>query len=155
MKKPETEQVEGKIMAKPSKKRAVKTSGTDTISALRNVPEAKIFIGDSPVHGQGVFAAVPIRKGEVIERCPYIVIDDDDLQDENRLNDYLFTSPDVKTDYLVVMGFGMMYNHSSDANSEWEIDDDNRFVRFSAVRDIAPGEEIFQDYGEEYWKTRE
>jgi len=155
MKKPETEQVEEKIMAKPSKKRAVKTSGSDTSSALRHVPEAKIFIGDSPVHGQGVFAAVPIRKGEVIERCPYIVIDDDDLQDENRLNDYLFTSPDVKTDYLVVMGFGMMYNHSSDANSEWEIDDDNRFVRFSAARDIAPGEEIFQDYGEEYWKTRE
>lgn len=143
------------MMAKPSKKKAMTASGTGASSSLENVPETKIFIGDSPVHGQGVFAAVPIKKGEVIERCPYIVIDDDDLQEENRLNDYLFTSPDVKTDYLVVMGFGMMYNHSSDANSEWEIDDDNRFVRFSAVRDIAPGEEIFQDYGEEYWKTRE
>jgi len=155
MKNTETEQVENRIMAKASKKIAEKTLCAETSSDSRHVPETKICIGDSPVHGQGVFAAVPIRKGEVIERCPYIVIDDDDLQDENRLNDYLFTSPDVKTDYLVVMGFGMMYNHSSDANSEWEIDDDNRFVRFSAVRDIAPGEEIFQDYGEEYWKTRE
>lgn len=147
--------VEDQMMVKPSKKKAMTRSATGASSSLENVPETKIFIGDSPVHGQGVFAAVPIKKGEVIERCPYIVIDDDDLQEENRLNDYLFTSPDVKTDYLVVMGFGMMYNHSSDANSEWEIDDDNRFVRFSAVRDIAPGEEIFQDYGEEYWKTRE
>ena len=118
-------------------------------------PQIRIVVGDSPVHGQGVFAAVDIAKGEVVERCPYIVIDDDDLQDENRLNDYLFTSPDAATDYLVVMGLGMMYNHSNDANSEWEIDADNRFVRFTAVRDIKAGEEIFQNYGEEYWKTRE
>ena len=115
----------------------------------------RIVVGDSPVHGQGVFAAVDITKGEVVERCPYIVIDDDDLKDENRLNDYLFTSPDEATDYLVVMGYGMMYNHSDDANSEWEIDKDNRFVRFTALRDIRAGEEIFQNYGEEYWKTRE
>ena len=90
----------------------------------------KIYVGDSPIHGQGVFAAVDIKKGEVIERCPYLVIDDDDLAEENRLNDYLFTSPDVATDYLVIMGYGMMYNHSSDANAEWEIDDDNPLSNF-------------------------
>lgn len=119
-------------------------------------PLKKITIGDSPIHGQGVFAAVDIKAGEVIERCPYLVIDDDDLAEENRLNDYLFTSPDVSTDYLVIMGFGMMYNHAPEPNAEWEIDDtDNRFVKFSATKDIAAGEEIFQDYGEEYWKTRE
>lgn len=118
-------------------------------------PDIKITVADSPVHGQGVFALVDIKKGEVIERCPYIVIDDDDLQDENRLNDYLFTSPDASTDYLVVMGYGMMYNHHDKANSEWEIDEDNRFVRFTAMRNIKKGEEIFQNYGEEYWKTRE
>ena len=82
-----------------------------------------------------LFAAVDLKKGEVIERCPYLVIDDDDLAEENRLNDYLFTSPDASTDYLVIMGYGnlMMYNHSSDPNAEWEIDDDNRFVKFSAL----------------------
>ena len=34
------------------------------------------------VYGQGVFAAVDLKKGEVIERCPYLVIDDDDLAEE-------------------------------------------------------------------------
>ena len=124
-------------------------------TSRRETPESRIVVGDSSIHGQGVFAAVDIAKGEVVERCPYIVIDDDDLRDENRLNDYLFTSPDAATDYLVVMGYGMMYNHSDDANSEWEIDTDNRFVLFTAKRDISAGEEIFQDYGEEYWRTRE
>lgn len=115
----------------------------------------KIAIQDSPLHGQGVFALQDIAAGEMIERCPYIVIDDDDLADANRLNDYLFSSPDRKGDYLVVLGFAMMYNHADDANAEWEIDpEDNRFILFSATRNISRGEEITQDYGAEYWTSR-
>ena len=52
----------------------------------------KIIVKESPVHGLGVFAAVDLAAGDTLERCAYIVIDDDDLQEENRLNDYLFTS---------------------------------------------------------------
>ena len=52
------------------------------------------------------------------------MIDDDDLQSTNRLNDYLFTSPDDPNDYLCVMGCGMVYNHGDPANAEWQIDDD-------------------------------
>ena len=59
-------------------------------------------------------------------------------------------------DYLVVLGLGMVYNHSFSPNAEWEIyEKDGRFVRFFALRDIKKGEEIFHDYGEEYWDTRE
>ena len=115
----------------------------------------KIIVKESPVHGLGVFAAVDLAAGDTLERCAYIVIDDDDLQEENRLNDYLFTSPDAATDYLVVMGCGMLYNHSDKANASWEVDEtDNRFLRFYADRDIKAGEEIFHDYGSEYWSTR-
>jgi len=121
-------------------------------STLSSFP---IMIGSSPGHGQGVFAARVIAEGEIIERCPYIVIDDDDLADVNRLQDYLFTSPDQPGDYLCVMGYGMVYNHSDKPNAEWKIDDDDiQFVRFTALRPIADGEEIFQSYGDEYWATR-
>ena len=54
----------------------------------------KIIVKDSTLHGLGVFACIDFVPGDVLERCPYIVIDDDDLQEINRLNDYLFTSPD-------------------------------------------------------------
>ena len=114
----------------------------------------KLKIQNSPLHGLGVFAAYDIVKGEVIERCPYIVIDDDDLQEANRLNDYLYNSPDRVGDYLCMMGFGMLYNHGNPANAEWQIDDDNRFVRFTALNDISAGDEIVHDYGDEYWDTR-
>ena len=73
-------------------------------SKLANGQAALIEVRDSKLHGLGVFACVDLPKDSVIERCFYLVIDDDDLQEINRLNDYLFTSPDVKTDYLCVLG---------------------------------------------------
>ena len=116
----------------------------------------KYQIKDSKKHGLGVFAKQDFKSGDIIERCPYIVIDDEDLQEENRLNDYLFTSPDCPTDYLVMMGVGMLFNHACPGNCEWEIDStDNRFVLFKATCEIKSGNEIFHDYGEEYWQTRD
>lgn len=123
--------------------------------SIRNYMIMKICVKDSPVHGLGVFATEDIPEGGLIELCPYLVIDDDDLQETNRLNDYLFTSPDDPGDYLVLMGFGMLYNHGDPANAEWQIDDtDNRFVRMTAARHIKKGEEILHDYGSDYWTTR-
>ena len=114
-----------------------------------------IEVQNSPLHGLGVFACVDFAKGSVIERCFYLVIDDDDLQEINRLNDYLFTSPDVKSDYLCVLGYGMIYNHGAPPNAEWQIaDDDNRFIEFTALHDIRAGDEILHDYGEDYWNSR-
>tara|TARA_Y100000992_G_C21246099_1_gene483369 strand:+ start:359 stop:748 length:390 start_codon:yes stop_codon:yes gene_type:complete len=117
--------------------------------------QMRIAVQDSPLHGLGVFACVDFAKDSVIERCFYLVIDDDDLQEINRLNDYLFTSPDVKSDYLCVLGCGMIYNHGTPPNAEWQIaDDDNRFIEFTALQDIRAGDEILHDYGEDYWNSR-
>ena len=117
--------------------------------------QMRIAVQDSPLHGLGVFACVDFAKDSVIERCFYLVIDDDDLQEINRLNDYLFTSPDVKSDYLCVLGYGMSYNHGTPPNAEWQIPDDyNRFIEFTALQDIRAGDEILHDYGEDYWNSR-
>ena len=117
--------------------------------------QMRIAVQDSPLHGLGVFACVDFAKNSLIERCFYLVIDDDDLQEINRLNDYLFTSPDVKSDYLCVLGCGMIYNHGTPPNAEWQIaDDDNRFIEFTALQDIRAGDEILHDYGEDYWNSR-
>ena len=117
--------------------------------------QMRIAVQDSPLHGLGVFACVAFAKDSVIERCFYLVIDYDDLQEINRLNDYLFTSPDVKSDYLCVLGYGMIYTHGTPPNAEWQIaDDDNRFIEFTALQDIRAGDEILHDYGEDYWNSR-
>ena len=124
-------------------------------SNLANAQTALIEVRDSKLHGLGVFACVGLPKGSVIERCFYLVIDDDDLQEINRLNDYLFTSPDGKSDYLCVLGCGMIYNHGAPPNAEWQIaDGDNRFIEFTALADIKVGDEILHDYGSDYWDSR-
>ena len=125
--------------------------------ALKSLEKSqmRITVQESPLHGLGVFACVDFAKDSVIERCFYLVIDDDDLQEINRLNDYLFTSPDAKSDYLCVLGCGMIYNHGTPPNAEWQIaDDDNRFIEFTALHDIRAGDEILHDYGEDYWNSR-
>jgi|TARA_B100000902_G_C26920586_1_gene721489 hypothetical protein len=114
-----------------------------------------IKVTDSDIEGVGVIATQDIAKDSVIEDCFYIVIDNHDIKKNSRLNDYLFQSPDHDKDYYCVLGAGMIYNHGSDPNAEWQISEkDNRFLSFIALRDIKAGEEIVHDYGEDYWEDR-
>ena len=114
-----------------------------------------IKVTDSDIEGMGVIATQDISKGSIIEECFYIVIDNGDVKKNSRLNDYIFQSPDDDNDYYCVLGAGMIYNHGSDPNAEWQISrKDNRFICFVALRDIKAGEEIVHDYGEDYWEDR-
>ena len=80
---------------------------------------------------------------------------DDDLKKNSRLFDYVFISPQDKNDYLCVLGYGMLYNHSYKPNVEWRIlEEDNRFIAFEAIKNIKVGDEIVHDYGKGYWETR-
>ena len=45
-------------------------------------------------------------------------------------------------------------NHAQHANLEPRVDFENRRVSFYALRDIAEGDELTFDYGEEYWLQR-
>ena len=51
-----------------------------------------------------------------------------------------------------VLGNGMIYNHASDNNINWEFNYENLTFEFSANKDIQAGEELFINYGENYWK---
>jgi SET domain-containing protein len=101
-------------------------------------------------HGRGVFATRAFAKGEVIENCPTVEVADDDVT--GRLNDYVFTSV-TDGDVLLVLGHGMLYNHSKDPNVEY-VQDDPTTITFRALRKVRPGDELTIDYGEEWWETR-
>ena len=68
-----------------------------------------------------------------------------------------FTRLYVDTEeYYIPLGHAMVYNHSASPNAEWDIEDeDERFVKFYALKEIKQGEEILHDYGEEYWESRD
>ena len=115
-----------------------------------------IAVQKSKLHGYGVFATSLIKEGDTIEMCPYVVLDDGQVEETSILRDYLFGTPFEDEDCLLSpFGYAMVYNHSSKPNAEWIVEEDEvDFVRFFALGDIQKGEEITHDYGVEYWDSR-
>ena len=113
----------------------------------------KIYISDSPIHGLGVFANEIIYEGEIIEICPVI---DMGLNKEvsHILIDYRYNWPQGNewVTQVVPTGYGMLYNHSNNPNSNWRSNLENNTFEFYATKQINPNEEIFTYYGDiSYW----
>lgn len=104
----------------------------------------KLAVRRSPLHRWGVFATAPIAAHEVLEEAPYYCVPKAELQSSEAYSYYL----DEETS---IFGGGMtgFYNHSPTPNASHEIDPVNELMRHYALRDIAPGEELTIDYGEE------
>lgn len=96
--------------------------------------------------GRGVFARQLIRKGEVIERVPVIIVPNDHFADGLKnptLSRYCFIR--TRTTVAVALGFGSLYNHSYRPNARYD-DGPVATMFFTALRDIAPDEEITVNY---------
>lgn len=112
-----------------------------------------LYITSSDLGGRGVFTAVPIEAGEIIEICPVIVMKTGDLEwlDKTTLYDYYFLwEPDEDTKTCAVaLGYGSLYNHDCPSNADYEMDFENGTIDIRSVRDIEAGEEITINYNGE------
>ena len=102
-------------------------------------------------HGRGVFAARHFDKGDSVESCPTLELPADQVT--GRLNDYVFGSNEGEDEVLLLLGFGMLYNHSAEPNLEY-VQEEPHVITFVAIRPVEPGDELTIDYGEEWWETR-
>ena len=102
-------------------------------------------------HGRGVYAARPFAKGESVESCPTLELPGDTVT--GRLGDYVFGSAEDENEVILLLGYGMLYNHSYEANCEY-VQEGPRMITFVTLRDVEAGEELTIDYGEEWWATR-
>ena len=109
----------------------------------------KIAVGESTVAGRGVFALDDIQAGEVLEECHFFLLDSVNFAAiDPVLKEMVFAWP-AHTDahrFAVVLGGGTVYNHSYENNATWDTDEVKCCFRFSAIRDIKAGEEIFTNY---------
>ena len=93
--------------------------------------------------GRGVFARRAIRKGEVIERVPVLVLPYTENEWESGLAPYYFAWGEGTV--ALALGYGSLYNHSYKPNARY--DDVGQLTKvFTALRDIAAGEEVTVNY---------
>src|SRR5579859_4090745 len=101
--------------------------------------------------GLGLFATKPIKKGDRIIRYAGPLLDsrkDDDFVE----NKYLFALNSRWTiDGSGRKNIARYINHSCKPNAESDVRSRERQVFIRAIKNIAEGEEINYDYGEEYF----
>jgi hypothetical protein len=110
--------------------------------------------------GHGVFTTGLIPSGATVEECPYLRIRKEDCS--GIIDDYVYglesdngNSGEDPDYYSLPLGWGSIYNHANDHNTEYWHDVDRDLIVFVAAKDIAAGEQLFINYGEPWWETRE
>ena len=112
----------------------------------------RIQVRRSGVHGKGVFALQPIRKGETIVEYTGEIISWKEADrrhphdPDNPLHTFYFTLESGKViDGLYGDNAAKWINHSCAPNCEADEEDGHVFIK--ALRRIEPGEELNYDYG--------
>ena len=112
----------------------------------------RIEVRSSGVHGKGVYAVVHIEAGDKIieykgERIDWDVALDRHPHDPAQPNHTFYFS--LETGQVIDALYGgnraRWINHSCEPNCEADEVDGRVFIK--ALRDLAPGEELFYDYG--------
>tara|TARA_Y100000034_G_scaffold109350_1_gene140582 strand:+ start:7275 stop:7616 length:342 start_codon:yes stop_codon:yes gene_type:complete len=100
--------------------------------------------------GRGVFSSVPIKKGELIEKSPSLLIPEKDkFSLENTfLGNYIYA--DDQDNYYLGLGHCSLYNHSSNPNARFVVT--KHYIKIIAIKDISEDEEISIDYG---WESKD
>ena len=115
---------------------------------MRTTQLPGLFIVNDKSKGRCVHTSVEINKGDLIEICPVIVFSKADLVKihDTGLHDYYFLWGEDREMGAIALGYGSLYNHSSDPNALFEIDIENEEIRFYCLKKIPPGNEISISY---------
>ena len=109
-------------------------------------PATKIEVRPSTGKGRGVFAMAAVRRGEIIESAPVLLVPtaQNDTFVASFLGHFMFQTDDGRR-YAIGLGFSSMINHSDDANAVFSVSTERIVIH--ARRAIAAGAEVTVDYG--------
>ena len=103
--------------------------------------------------GLGLFATKKIKKGSKIIRYFGPMLDSKNKKHDDIDNKYLFEINNRWTiDGSVRKNIARYINHACRPNAESDVNSRKRKVVIRAIKTIEPGEEIFYDYGTDYFK---
>ncbi len=130
-----------------------------------------LYLKDTDGKGHGVFCKTTIRRGEVLEVTPAIILNekDTDHADKTILHNYTFDVGNISRTMqrqahmkraddssIVIMGVASFCNHARNPNAEilWEENDGRLFYSLKATRNIPAKTEICTSYGKGWFKDR-
>lgn len=113
-----------------------------------------LYIDESPKKGRGVFTNQLIEKDGIIERCPVVTLNEQDVPhiQQSSLNYYYFEWGENKTEGAIALGYGSLYNHAAKPNAAWRNLQSQKMIEFYATESINAGNEITIDYDTDYVK---
>jgi SET domain-containing protein len=137
---------------------------SSTLVSISGISRVSLTVAEHPGRGRGVFAGTPIRKGELIERAPVIVVPEADrlTVDASSVGSYIFmwehgtVGEDLYSQRgraAVALGLASLVNHSEAANCAFIRHIEALALDVIALRDIAEGEELTFNYGMTLWFT--
>ena len=107
--------------------------------------------------GNGLFSKVSLKPGDTIGEYTGKILTDEQTNTEPYVDsDYILW---ICTDYNI-LGEGPLsnhtryINHSAEPNSRIVTSTRWKKARIEAIKEIQPGEEIFIDYGPDYWEAK-
>lgn len=130
-----------------------------------------LYLKDTGHKGRGVFCTSDIKKGEVLEVTPTIILNEADTQhvENTILANYTFKIgaiskahrarlhvKDIKSCSGVIMGIISYFNHSDMPNAEveWEEHDGTLYHLVRALKNIPKNTEILTSYGGGWFDDR-
>lgn len=138
--------------SKPGNPKSTQEHFNDENATITN---SNVCIKKSCMGDRGAFATRDIKAGEIIETCPAIIDNNWDKLSETEIGNYLFSSEKSESVKVMALGYCALFNHDDNLyNVYWEIDSDNKVVVFKALDDIKKDQEMFVNYGPDYWTTR-
>ena len=108
-------------------------------------------------YGHGIFTTTSIPADTTLEECPYLRIKADECA--GTLDDYVFNLESEEDNgdtayYSLVLGWGSLFNHSYDHNTEYWHDTDRDLIVFHTIKKVSAGDQLFVNYGKEWWDSR-
>ena len=114
-----------------------------------------VYAAGTKKMGRGVFTKASIAAGTLIELAPVIVMSGTErkLLDQTLLHDYIFEWGEDRGQCAVALGLISVYNHSFEANCEYDMYFEKAAMTVKAVRNIKRGEELFINYNGD-WNSK-
>jgi uncharacterized protein len=116
---------------------------------VNNMIEVKTSPLSDGEFNRGVFATCDFKKGDLLHKAPVIAYPNDQHKhiEKTLLADYAFEYGINHT--AILLGYGMLFNHSYEPNATYEINFDTHTFNFYAYTDIKAGDEILINYNGE------